>query len=68
MRDPLPANTQFPNVDQLVALDQARMAVAMTRIYRIAGFGAVVAAQQASLRSLAEQVRTEGGKLDGWCP
>lgn len=58
----------FPNTAQLIEIERARIAVCMTRIYRLAGFGAVIAAQTGTLRALAEQVRDEGGELEGWCP
>ena len=58
----------FPTVFQLVEIERARMAASLARIYRIAGFRAAVEAQQGILHALAEQVREEGGDLNGFCP
>jgi hypothetical protein len=62
------APATFPNTAQLVEIERAHIAVCMTRIYRLAGFGAVMRGSEGTLRALAEQVRDEGGELEGWCP
>lgn len=46
--------------------ERARVAASLTRIYRAAGFSAVMVASQGALQTVAEQVRREGGELDGW--
>lgn len=51
---------------QELELDRARIATAQDRIYRNAGFSAVVAVQRSTLVALAERVRAEGGDLQGW--
>ncbi len=58
----------FPTVFQLVEIERARIATSLARIYRIAGFQAAVDAQHGVLQALAEQVREEGGDLNGFCP
>lgn len=51
---------------QELEMDRARMAAALDRIYRNAGFASAVAIHQSVMRGLVEAAKAEGAELSGW--
>lgn len=51
---------------QELEMDRARIAAAMDRIYRNAGFAAAVSIHQGVMRSLVEQAKADGAEMSGW--
>jgi hypothetical protein len=51
---------------QELEMDRARIAAALERIYRAAGFPAAVEIHQGVMRSLVERARAEGAETGGW--
>jgi len=50
-----------------IAMERARLEIAMTRLYAVAGnFGAVVAATNGALQALADRLRADGDDIGEW--